>query len=143
MGKNNSTVSSKQTDDHPPSYTKTPIDLQVERPRIQQSLDDETSITSQSIPQFRWRNDQCRYWLEEVLVELCGTDRGYARQAANNMFAGGFGPRIFNQTPDDWNAELGAEDGESIYALIFAFRHGEGALPKHITYPHYERAIKE
>ncbi len=96
----------------PPKYTK-----KTQNPEV---LDlDGTPITYKAFPNKEWKQNQCRKWIEEVLVERCEMSRGKARKKAKGFK--GYGAGMFAMSSYDWNCPYSdglGKSGNSIYGLL-------------------------
>jgi hypothetical protein len=93
-------------------------------------------IHADSVPQWRWTNNQCRTWITDVLIVYGGKDVHTARELASTFR--GFGPNLYMKEWKQWNSWLGP-DGQAIFALLMEVHDEEGAVPKEVEIAHYRR----
>lgn len=127
----------------PPPYIDAKVQPQPQthiqtQPQLQtQSTEkDKRKINATAIPQWEWSNQQCKEWLTSVLIEYANLSETDAESKAEGFK--GFRPMLFTNNTKMWTRILGADISSSVFSLIYNRKDKPGALPKGITYAHYQ-----
>lgn len=145
MVDSNSQVPRTQNVSEPPPYDALRIAQNDETPRLadesqQHRIEVSTpesefpqsppaGIRASDTPQWRWNKEQCRIWLQLVLMEYCNKSRREAFLLSEEFE--GFGPSLYIKSCEKWVQWLGL-DGQSIHALLIEMRRQKGAVPEGI-----------
>jgi hypothetical protein len=99
-----------------------------------------SSITTQTTPQWLWTTHDCKSYLYQIFHTLLHNPSHIAYEKASRFE--GFGPNMFSTTYVGWKTLYGTWEGDGIYSMIFVARNQEGAMPRGVTYEHFEMARK-
>jgi hypothetical protein len=66
-----------------------------------------TRIRASDTPQWRWNKEQCRTWLQAVLMEYCSKSRAEAFRLSEQFE--GFGPSLYIKSCENWVKWLGLD----------------------------------
>ena len=99
------------------------------------------SIKASDNPQWLWSQSECRTWIKEVCIHYFDFTLDEALAASENFK--GMRASLFQLRGPSWEEIIPGPYATALYSLIFSRRAEQGAVPKNITFPHWQANKKK